>query len=160
VAAPDLAPGEELVLQTRLHPMIFSGAVTFAASVLGIVALIVYRNELPAPTVRQLWLVGVGIALLGFIGPFLRWRAGEFIVTTRRLLVRAGLFSVHTLDVPLARLQMIDVVGRQLAGGMLGYGTVRIVGPDGPETFVRVARPDELCEAARRHAPRSTRQSK
>lgn len=155
MATLDLASGEEVVVRTRLHPMVFSGAVTFAASVLAIVALIIHRNDLPPATVRQMWLVGAGLALLGFVGPFLRWRAAEFVVTPRRFVIRGGLFTVHTLDIPLARLQSIEVVGRRLAGRLLGYGTLRIVGPRGTETFVRVARPEVLRDAVLRQTPRS-----
>lgn len=154
MAGFDVAADEGLVHRARFHPMVFSGAVTFALSVIGIVALIVHRNDLPPATVRQMWLVGVALALGGFVLPYLRWRVAEMVVTSRRLLVRPGLRSTRAFEVPLARLDAFDV-GVPLVGRLLGYGTVRIAGPHGVDTFQRVARPEALREAVLRQAPRS-----
>src|SRR6266403_1736009 len=52
-----LAPGEQVVFRTRLHPVIFAGTAAFAAFVLGVVGLVVSRNELTARPV----LVKVGL---------------------------------------------------------------------------------------------------
>jgi membrane protein YdbS with pleckstrin-like domain len=154
VAASDVAADETVVHRARFHPMVFSGAVTFALSVIGIVALIVHRNDLPPATVRQLWLVGVALALLGFVTPYLRWRAAEFVVTSRRLVIRTGWRAAHAFDVPLARLEGLDVAS-PFVGRRLGYGTVRIASPRGVETFQRVADPEALRDAVRKQTPRS-----
>ncbi len=63
-----LAPGEQVVFRTRLHPVIFAGTAAFAAFVLGVVGLIVSRNELTARTVALLWLAGV-IIVIGSLLP-------------------------------------------------------------------------------------------
>ncbi len=142
-----LTAGEEVVFRTRLHPVIFAGTVFFAACVIGIVVLIVARNDLPPETVRLLWLAGVVIALGAFVTPILRWRTSEFAVTTRRVLVKVGLLSVHSLELMLPKVEAIGV-DQALAGRLLGYGTLRIVGTGGTvEEFARVARPDALREA-------------
>src|SRR5262245_34702872 len=88
-----LAPDEPVVFRTRLHPVVFSGALGFAACAVGIAILIVVRNELSPETVRTLLLIGVLLAAAAFVGPGLRWRLAEFAVTSRHLLVSGGLFS-------------------------------------------------------------------
>src|SRR5215472_15165322 len=134
-----LTPGESVVFRTRLHPVTFAGTAFFAACVIGIVVLVVNRNDLPADTVRLLWLAGIAIALGSFVTPVLRWYTSEFAVTNSRVLVKVGLVRAHTLELMLPKVA-IDV-DPSIAGKLLGYGTLRIVGTDGTnEEFARVAR--------------------
>src|SRR2546425_11240398 len=148
-----LAPGERVVFRTRLHPVIFAGTVAFAAFVLGVVGLIVSRNELTTRTVALLWLAGVIIAIGSLLPLYVRWQTSEFAVTDRRVLVKVGLLSVHTLELLLPKVEAIGV-DQPLAGRLLGFGTLRIVGTGGTiEEFERVARPDALREAVVRLAP-------
>lgn len=152
-----LAPDERVVFRTRLHPVVFAGTVWFAGFVVGTVALIVARNELAADTIRVLWLAAVVIVVSTFVSPYLRWRSSEFAVTTRRVLVKVGLVSVHTVEL---RTPEVDAIGvdQPLWGRLLGYGTLRVVGTGGTvETFPRVARPDAFREAVQRQTPRSAR---
>src|SRR3989449_6416730 len=151
-----LAPGERVVFRTRLHPVIFAGTAAFAAFVLGVVGLIVSRNELTARTVALLWLAGVIIVIGSLLPLYVRWQTSEFAVTDRRVLVKVGLLSVHTLELLLPKVEAIGVdqtIGRRL----LGYGTLRIVGPGRTaETFARVAQPQALREAVGRAARPAT----
>ena len=152
-----LAPDEQVVFRTRLHPVVFAGTVGFAAFVTGAVALIVSRNELAAGTIRTLWLAAAAIVLSSFVSPYLRWRTSEFGVTTRRVLVKVGLVSVHTIELLTPKIEAISV-DQPLWGRLLGYGTLRIVGTGGTvETFPRVARPDARRDAVQRQTPRSAR---
>jgi|SRR5215510_4002044 len=149
-----LTPGETVVFRTRLHPAIFGGTAFFAACVIGIVVLVIARNDLPADTVRLLWLAGIVIALGSFVTPMLRWYTSEFAVTNSRVLVKVGLLWVHTLELMLPKVE-IDV-DPSIAGRLLGYGTLRIVGAGGTvEEFARVARPEGLREAVVRQSSRS-----
>ena len=149
-----LTAGETVVFRTRLHPVVFAGTVLFAASVIGIVVLIVARNDLPAESVRLLWLAGIVVALGSFVTPVLRWRTSEFAVTTSRVLVKVGLVSVHTLELMLPKVEAIGV-DQPIAGRILGYGTLRIVGTGGTvEEFARVASPDGLRDAVVRQTSR------
>src|SRR5438552_7920660 len=151
-----LAPEEQIVFRTRLHPIVFASNAFFAAFVLGVAALIVVRNDLPPPTVRLLWLAAAAIALGSLAPPYLRWRSSEFAVTDRRVLVKIGLLSVHTLELLLSKVEAIGV-DQTIGGRLLGYGTLRIVGTGGTvETFARVAQPQALREAVVRQAPPAT----
>src|SRR5437762_1838081 len=125
-----LAPGEQVVFRTRLHPVIFAGTATFAAFVLGAVALIVSRNELSPRTVALLWLAGVVIGPGSLLPLYVRWRTSEFAVTDRRVLVKVGLLSVHTLEVLLPEVEAIGVAP-SIRGRLLGHGPLRLVGHGG-----------------------------
>lgn len=152
-----LAPDERVLYRTRLHPVVFAGAVSGAATVLGVVALIVYRNPLPAETVRELWLVGVAVAAASFISPFVRWRRAEFAVTGDRLLLRTGFLRARVVEVPLAEVAAIDVEP-SFAGRLFDYATVGVADAAGAAEIVgRVAHAERLRETALRAAPASVR---
>jgi membrane protein YdbS with pleckstrin-like domain len=152
------APEEEVVVfRTRLHAVVFAGTAGFATFVLGVVALIVARNELASETVRTLWLVGAGVVALTFVSPCLRWRRSEFAVTTRRLVVRVGALARDRFELPLRDVAKVGVE-RPLAGRLLGYGTLWVVGPDGVlESFPRVAAVEGLRAAVQRQGAGSGR---
>src|SRR2546426_4559076 len=121
-----LAPGEQVVFRTRLHPVIFAGTATFAAFVLGAVALIVSRNELSPRTVALLWLAGVVIGPGSLLPLYVRWRTSEFAVTDRRGLGKGGGLSVRTLEGGLSKGAALG--GDQTNGGRrLGYGTLPLL---------------------------------
>lgn len=142
-----LGPEERIIFRTRLHPVIFGSALSFAACVLGVVLLVVVRNDLPSETVRLLWLAGAAIAAASLVPPYVRWRTSEFAVTDRRVLVKTGLFSVHSLEVLLPKVEAIAVEQR-FPGRLLGFGALRISGTGGTvEEFERVAHPDALRDA-------------
>jgi uncharacterized membrane protein YdbT with pleckstrin-like domain len=143
--------------QTRFHPVVLSGAMWFAATVAGIVTLIIVRNDLPAAPARQLALAGIVVAVLGFVPPIVRWRRSELAVTGEGLRVRTGLFRVHTTLLPHDRVEAVEARAT-VVGRLLDYGTVRIVGADGTyEELPRVARAAAFRDAALAAAPGSRR---
>jgi len=143
--------------RTRFHPIVLSGAVTFALTVAGIVALIIVRNDLPAEPARQLALAGLVVALGGFVAPVVRWRRSELAVTGQGLRIRTGFLRAHTTVLP--HEAVADVEARPtLLGRLLDYGTVRIVAADGTyEEVPRVARAEAFRDAVRAAAPGSRR---
>lgn len=150
-----LAPDEQVVFRTRLHWVVFASAVGWGAFVLLVAGLIVAHNELAPETVRLVWLGAAAIVVAGFVSPGLRWRTSEFAVTTTRVVIRVGLVSAHTVELPNAKVGAI-AVDQTIWGRLLGYGTLHVAGPGGTaETFQRVARPYELRDAVPRQAPRS-----
>jgi uncharacterized membrane protein YdbT with pleckstrin-like domain len=150
-----LVPDEQVVFRTRLHPIVLGSTITFAACVVGATVLIIVRNELAPETVRLLWLAAAGVILVSLAPPVLRWRTSEFAVTNRRVLVKIGLLSVHTVELLLPKVEAMSV-DQSFAGRVLGYGTLRLSGSGGTvEVFPRVARPEGLREALVEQAPRS-----
>ena len=142
-----LAPDEPVVFRTRLHPVVFGGALSFAVCALGIAVLIVVRNDLTAETVRMLLLIAVVLGIGAFVGPGLRWRLAEFAVTPRRLVVTGGLFSRQMVEFPLDR-EAVQV-DQTIVGRLLDYGTVHV----GGLVYPRVAHALALGDAARRARP-------
>lgn len=72
------------------------------------------------------WAV-VGLTAVLLVGlsvrPWLRWRSTRYLVTTRRVLVRAGVLSRHGRDMPLARITDVSFT-RTLLERLLGAGTL------------------------------------
>ncbi len=147
-----LDSGERVVFRTRLHPVVFSGAAMFVGFVALAATLIVRHNELMPETNRLVALSAAALALVSLLPPLVRWRTSEFAVTDRRVLVKVGLLSVHTLELLTAKVEAISV-DQTLAGRLLGYGTLRITGTGGTvESFPLVASPLELRDAVLRES--------
>src|SRR5262249_1319352 len=122
-----LVPGARVVFRTRFPPVMFTGTVFFALCVVAVAALIVHRNALAPETVRLLWLCALLTIIVSFVSPYLRWRSSEFAVTTRRVLVKVGLVSIHTVELLLAKVEAIGVE-QPLTRRPFGYRPLRLVG--------------------------------
>lgn len=133
MAYPDelLVAGEQVV--THRHPH-------WKALVLPVLVLLVvvgvgsYLAALaagqPWATVAWLVLAVVGLALVArsTLVPVIRWRTTHFVVTTRRVLVREGLFTRRGLDIPLTRIASVEF-RQSLFERLLGVGTLVIESP-------------------------------
>jgi hypothetical protein len=145
-----LTADEAVVYRARMHPAVLGWTLFSALCILGVVALIVARNELAPSTVALLWLAGVACALGTSLVPWLRWRAGEVVVTPRRVLARVGLRTVYAVD--LAGLERVDVQAAPWAR-LLGYGTLRLTARDGAsDAFAGVRGAETVREAVVREA--------
>ena len=143
-----MADDEHVVFETGFHPTYLSGTAVFAACVAGATALVVYRNPLETSSILQLWLAAVAVVAIAAAAPLHRWWSSRFSVSTHRLTIQSGGLRGQRIEIPLSRLAEITVTPG-LLGGLLGYGTVRIVPTGGPpEVFTRVAAPTALRDAA------------
>lgn len=88
---------------------------------------------LPEPWMN--WWAAIGaaaLALLLGIGPILGWLVSRATVTTRRVILRSGIFVHHRTEVPLARVRSVGL-RRGPVQRMFGSGDVRLlVGSDAP----------------------------
>jgi uncharacterized membrane protein YdbT with pleckstrin-like domain len=106
-----LAEDERLVLVLRRHiKALFVPFVVFVVVVAGAVGLVLVT---PAGAAQPwLWgLIGVvagAILLRWAIWPFLVWRYTLHIITTRRLILRSGVFNRQGHDMPLSRLNDVS----------------------------------------------------
>lgn len=130
MAYPDelLVEGERVVVHRNPHWKILVGPVLVLLLVVGITSF------LAALVSAQSWapwawlaLGGVGLALVGrfTVFPVVRWRSTHFVVTSRRVLVREGVFTRRGFDVPLARITGVQFRNRLLER-ILGSGTLVI----------------------------------
>jgi hypothetical protein len=155
-AEAQLEPGEQVLFETRQHPVAFSGAAGMALCVAIVVLLLIRHNDLPATTEVRIAIVGLLVALAAALPALLRWRHTALVLTERRLLVSAGGFRRREMAIPLAPGALEQEAG--LSGKLLDHGTVLMSAPDGQLSSVaHVARARELVELARAQARRSSR---
>lgn len=82
-----------------------------------------------------------------FIGPLVRMGSSEFVVTNKRIVIKDGVFSTHTLEMNIGKVETIRV-DRSFIGTVLGFGDVLVVGTGGSkEKFSKVAKPMKLRQA-------------
>ena len=133
-----LLPDERIKYQARLHlvpflPAYIIGGILAAA---GIVAL----------GLEMWW---IAIAAFAVAVPTLAWTyitqtSSEFSITDRRVVIKVGWIRRRTLETMLAKVETIGVE-QTLAGRLLGYGTIVVMGTGGTkESFKNIARPLEF----------------
>jgi uncharacterized membrane protein YdbT with pleckstrin-like domain len=130
VAYPDelLVEGEQVVIHKHPHwkmlvlPVLVLLLVVAAGSFLA--ALVSAQSWAP-----WVWLVlgVVGLALITrfTVVPVVRWRTTHFVVTSRRVLVREGVFTRQGIDIPMSRINTVQF-RHTLLERLLGSGTLVI----------------------------------
>ncbi|MGH3797445.1 MAG: PH domain-containing protein [Pseudonocardiaceae bacterium] len=102
--------------------------------VLAFLLIVAVCAYLAALVSKQPWepYAWIALAVLGGIGviwltlaPLLRWRTTHFVLTTRRVLVREGVFSRSGIDIPIQRINSVQF-RHGLIERMLGCGTLTI----------------------------------
>jgi uncharacterized membrane protein YdbT with pleckstrin-like domain len=117
-----LDEGEEVVVDVRPHwsfmalPTVFTLAVVVAAT-----AVAVGANP---PSWAAMALVGViGAAVIWLFGRYVRWTTTTLVLTDRRVVVRRGVMSSRTREIPIDRLNDVTV-HRSLVERLIGRGTL------------------------------------
>jgi len=76
-----------------------------------------------------------------FIAPIIQRWTSEFAITNKRIIIKVGLISRHTLEMNLSKVESINVE-QHLLGRMLGYGTIVVRGTGGTqEPFHNISKP-------------------
>lgn len=120
-----LGADEYEVLHTRTH----AKALVLPALGLILVGALVGAGTAVVPSayrpVGQLVVVVLGLVLAVWwaLLPFLRWRATTYSLTNRRLVMRTGVLTRLSVDLPLWRINDLSTQ-RSLADRMLGCGTL------------------------------------
>jgi uncharacterized membrane protein YdbT with pleckstrin-like domain len=84
-------------------------------------------------------------------GGIIRWLATEVGVSSKRVLIKTGLFSRRSIEVQLPKVESIGVE-EPVMGRILGYGTVVVRGTGGTsETFRGIAHPNRLRRQVQEH---------
>jgi uncharacterized membrane protein YdbT with pleckstrin-like domain len=87
-----------------------------------------------------LLLLAVVIVCVGI----LRWTSTEMAVTNKRVIVKTGVLTQKSLEIPLNKVESIGV-NQGILGRVLGYGNVVVRGTGGtPEPFEDIAAPLEF----------------
>ncbi|MBA3346244.1 MAG: PH domain-containing protein [Gemmatimonadales bacterium] len=135
-----LLAGERIVHRTRPHWIMF--ALPLAVGLAGAALALALHLF-----VGDYWYVGAAVAALGIllaIGPAIRYLGSEFAVSDKRVLARTGLVQRESTETLLSKIEAISV-DQDLAGRMLGFGTIAITGTGGTrEELKRIPRPLEF----------------
>ncbi len=78
------------------------------------------------------------------IAPLIERWTSEFAITNKRLIIKTGLISRHTLEMSLSKVESINV-DQGIIGRMLNYGSITVIGTGGTrELFQNIAHPMEF----------------
>ena len=120
-----LGADEHEVLSTRTHAKALVGP---ALALIGTGALVGAGTAVVPSDYRplgQLVVLALGTALAGWacVRPFLRWWATTYSLTNRRLVMRTGVLTKVSVDLPLWRVTDVSTQ-RSLGDRLLGCGTL------------------------------------
>lgn len=143
-----LVPGETVVYQTRLHWIVMLRHILLGLLLLaGAGALLAYLLNHPRLGITKEHLIEGGAAallvcgLVAVVAGMVRRNATEMAVTTRRVIIKQGLVNRKTIEMLLNKIETIEV-SEPMAGRMLGYGSITMVGTGGTsEPFHKIAHP-------------------
>jgi len=130
VAYPDdlLVEGEQVVMHKHPHwkKIIVPVLVLLLVVGLGSYLAAILSSQPWAPT-AWIAIAAVGLILIGWLTvvPVIRWRTTHFVVTTRRVLIREGVFSRHGIDIPMSRINSVQF-RHNIIERILGCGTLII----------------------------------
>jgi membrane protein YdbS with pleckstrin-like domain len=122
-----LMPDEAVAIVVRQHMAVLVGPALFgAAALLGAIianaAALGHHVAKPVP-VAVLWLLWAALEVW-MIDRVMSWRYSYFVVTSGRLMVRAGWLSYSLHVLPFNRLRDLELE-RPWLGRLLGYGNLR-----------------------------------
>ncbi len=89
------------------------------------------------------WIIFISLRSLLSLGilPLIDMKTDEFAITNRRIIVKTGLVSRHTLEMNLSKIESVNV-DQSIMGRLLGYGTITIIGSGGTrESFPNIKNP-------------------
>ena len=150
----NLIPGERIIFKTRLHSIILVGPIFVAAVLCAPAVYCVWRAYQEQDRSAQTFKILCGaaallflLALISIIRGLVRRNATEIGVTNRRVLMKWGIASRKTLEIPVQKVESTEVL-QSFWGRTLGYGTIIVRGTGGtPEPVHKMARPVEFRRA-------------
>jgi uncharacterized membrane protein YdbT with pleckstrin-like domain len=116
----NLNPGETVVYQTSIHPIVYAAPAFFVFLGIGF----------GASGMREVGLILLGLAVLGLAGAWIRQTSSEFAVTDRRVIVKVGFISRRTIEINMSKVESIEV-NQDIFGRIFNYGTILVIGTGG-----------------------------
>ncbi len=121
-----LQPGETVILETKVHWLIYLPALF--CLLLAVAGGVIYVIE-PAEKILVYGPIGLGL-LLGVpnvIGAWLTRRTTEIAVTDRRMIYKRGFIRRHTIEMNMEKVESVDVT-QSILGRIFDYGDVLVRG--------------------------------
>ena len=138
----NLLSGETVFFRTHLHWKVFLLPVLFVLGGLAFTAGAIYQGFDPYLSILIL-VIPLGV----LFHSYLTWRCSEFAVTDKRVLIKTGIVSRHTLETILTKVENIGVE-QTLWGRLFNFGTLYVTGTGSTrETFPGIQAPLDFRKA-------------
>lgn len=135
--ARTILPDERILYCTKKHYIIFLQPIIWT---LATIAILVYPQQ-------YIWVVAIlfaFISVISWLNEWLQFAVSEYVVTTKRVLMREGFFLKHINDTRLSTIANVQVM-QGVLGQLLNFGTIVIKSYGGmDDPFVEIANPNEF----------------
>lgn len=130
--------------RTSLSVAPIVSSLVWLALVVTMAALAFVAGSVLLTLVLALLAAPIVIHLLVFL---MRYATTEFVVTTRRIIIKTGVLATSTSEMNIAKVESVSV-NRGIIGSMFGYGDLTITGSGGSHgRLTKVAGPDAFKRA-------------
>jgi uncharacterized membrane protein YdbT with pleckstrin-like domain len=132
-----LQPDENVILVTRMHPILFLPAILWLVAALALlIAALSTGGDLRIAGEALAAFCAV-FALAAGIPALIRRTTTELAVTDRRVIYKSGIIARHTLEMNRSKVESVDV-DQSLLGRILGFGTIIVRGTGGSLEPIRM----------------------
>jgi uncharacterized membrane protein YdbT with pleckstrin-like domain len=151
VAFPErlLNDGEQVLVDTHPHWWMFAGSVT--RLVLAIAVAIGIVVQFDGKAVNYVGIGLIAVTVVNLLVVYLKWRTTDFVLTSDRLVTRAGILSRNSREIPLERINDLSC-HQSLFERIIHAGDLMVEsgGEMGQSTFHNFGDPFELQNAVHR----------
>ena len=134
-----LMPGETVLATARLHWIILLPSIlTIVAGIA--VAIWARASGMDPGQAKFVYALAGLLVLIGvlmFLGRLIVRATTEFAVTDRRVIVKRGIISLHTVEMNEDKVESVDV-DQSLLGRLFGFGTITVRGTGGSLEPIRM----------------------
>jgi uncharacterized membrane protein YdbT with pleckstrin-like domain len=139
-----LIPNESVVFRTRLHWIVFLWPIVFLIATVVLFYFAFFSSHSGLLYAAEGLLV---FTIILFLAKYVVYRASEFAVTNKRVIVKIGVMQRRTLELLLTKVEAISVT-QSILGQMFGCGTILVTGTGGTkEAFDNISSPLEFRRA-------------
>lgn len=134
-----LQPGETILRMGRLHWTIYLRPILYL--IVGGIVIWLEQQFWPNNEIAVAIPISITAAIFGLLvgvsflhAWFVRWIT-EFAVTDRRVIYKVGFINRKTIEMNMDKVQSVEV-DQSIAGRLLGYGTIHVLGTGSDEGSV------------------------
>ena len=144
----NLITGESVTYRGKLHWILLVKPGLVSLMILAVIVLLLYALNLnqvvSTETTVLAGLAGFVLSVVPLFLAFLTWKAAEFSVTNKRVILKVGFAQSKTAEMFLNKIESVGV-DQGVGGRVLGFGDIVIRGTGGSlEPFRRVSAPLEF----------------